>query len=98
MYLEATYGVCRYARPHLLSGGGGVIINSSSKAGLIGQPWSAAYCASKGGVSMVSWALATEFKERNSRVNAVGPGGTKTNIVKDFSVPEGVELKVSPGS
>ncbi len=91
--LNGTYYVCRYAIPHLLAAGGGVIVNTSSTAGLIGQPWSAAYCASKGGVSMLTKALATEFKDRNIRINAVAPGGTNTNIIKDFGVPEGVDFK-----
>lgn len=47
--LNGTFHVCRYALPYLLANGdnGGAIVNTASTAGLIGQPWSAAYCASK---------------------------------------------------
>ena len=92
--LHGTFHVARYALPHLLAAGGGVIINTASTAGLIGQPWSAAYCASKGGVVMLTKALATEYRGRNIRVNAIAPGGTKTNILDSFSTyPEGADLR-----
>ncbi len=92
--LNGTFHVARFALPHLLAAGGGVIINTASTAGLIGQPWSAAYCASKGGVVMLTKALATEYKAQNIRVNAIAPGGTKTNIINSFSTyPEGADLR-----
>ena len=49
MNLTGTFLVCQAAIPHLLDGGGS-IVNIASNAGLMGQPYSAAYCASKGGV------------------------------------------------
>ncbi len=92
--LLGTFHVCRFALPHLLAADGGVIINTASTAGLIGQPWSAAYCASKGGVVMLTKALATEYRKQKIRVNAVAPGGTKTNIISSFSTyPEGADLR-----
>jgi NAD(P)-dependent dehydrogenase (short-subunit alcohol dehydrogenase family) len=92
--LNGTFHIIRYALPHLLASGGGVIINTASTAGLTGQPWSASYCASKGGVVMLTKALATEYKSKNIRVNAIAPGGTKTNIIKSFSTyPEGADLR-----
>ncbi|HYN31240.1 MAG TPA: SDR family oxidoreductase [Ilumatobacteraceae bacterium] len=92
--LHGTFHIARYALPHLLAAGSGVIINTASTAGLIGQPWSAAYCASKGGVVMLTKALATEYRGRNIRVNAIAPGGTKTNILDSFSTyPEGADLR-----
>jgi len=92
--LNGTFHISRYCLPHLLAAGGGVIVNTASTAGLIGQPWSAAYCASKGGVVMLTKALATEYKSKNIRVNAIAPGGTKTNIISSFSTyPEGADLR-----
>jgi NAD(P)-dependent dehydrogenase (short-subunit alcohol dehydrogenase family) len=92
--LNGTFHISRFALPHLLTAGSGVIVNTASTAGLIGQPWSAAYCASKGGVVMLTKALATEYKDRNIRVNAIAPGGTKTNIIQSFSTyPEGADLR-----
>jgi NAD(P)-dependent dehydrogenase (short-subunit alcohol dehydrogenase family) len=83
--LNGTFYCCRYALPHMLEAGGGIILNTASTAGLIGQPWSAAYCASKGGVVMLTRAMAYEYRDKNIRVAAVAPGGTKTNIVKSFT-------------
>ena len=104
--LHGTFHLCRFTLPHLLEAGGGVIINIASvsairpspgtaaTAGIIGQPWSAAYCASKGGVVLLTKALATEYKAKNIRVNAIAPGGTKTNIIEQFSTyPEGADLR-----
>ena len=46
--------------PYLMDGGGN-IVNIASNAGLMGQPYSAAYCASKGGVVQLTSALADEY-------------------------------------
>ena len=92
--LNGTFYVCRYTLPHLLEHGG-VIVNTASTAGLIGQPWSAAYCASKGGVVLLTKALAYEYRGKGVRVNAVAPGGTNTNIINSFTnLPEGGDFKM----
>jgi NAD(P)-dependent dehydrogenase (short-subunit alcohol dehydrogenase family) len=88
--LNGTFYVCRYALPHLLEQGSGVIINTASNAGLMGLPWSAAYCGSKGGVVNLTKALAYEYRNKGIRVNAVAPGGTNTNIHHSFTdLPKG---------
>lgn len=91
--LTGTFLMTRAVLPHLLEDGG-VIVNTSSTAGLMGQPYSAAYCASKGGVSLMTRALAVEFADRNVRVNAVAPGGVDTPILWDFGFPEGANMKL----
>jgi NAD(P)-dependent dehydrogenase (short-subunit alcohol dehydrogenase family) len=92
--LNGTFYVCRAALPHLLAGDGGVIVNTASTAGLVGQPWSAAYCASKGGVVMMTKAMAYEYRAKGIRVNAVAPGGTRTNIIESFkTLPAGADFK-----
>ena len=48
--LTGTFLMCRAVLPGMLEHGG-AIVNTVSTAGIIGQPYSAAYCASKGGVS-----------------------------------------------
>ena len=63
-------------------GGGGVIVNVSSIAGLIGMPSTTAYAASKGGVRMMNKALAIECAREGIRVNSVHPGVIKTDIQK----------------
>lgn len=92
--LTGTFLVCRAAIEHLLESKGS-IVNVSSTAGVKGQPWSAAYSASKGGVAMLTRSLAHEFAERGVRVNAVAPGGVKTPLLADFGFPEGADLNAS---
>jgi len=91
--LTGTFLMCQAVLPHLLAGGGN-IVNTASNAGLIGQPWSAAYCASKGGVIMLTKALAVEYLKQGVRVNAVAPGGTDTAITNSFTPPEGADYKL----
>lgn len=86
--LTGTFLVCRAAIPHLLEHGGN-IVNVASTAGVMGQPYSAAYCASKGGVVLLTKALAAEYIDRKLRVNAVAPGGIDTPLIGSFRYPEG---------
>jgi NAD(P)-dependent dehydrogenase (short-subunit alcohol dehydrogenase family) len=90
--LTGTFLVCRAALPHLLDGGG-VIVNIASTAGLIGQPYQAAYCASKGGVVQFTKSLADEYIEQGVRVVAIAPGGMDTPLLGHFAAPEGAKLK-----
>ena len=82
--LSGTFFVCRAALPHLLDGGG-AIVNVASNAGLMGQAYSAAYCASKGGVVQLTKALAEEYLRRGVRVNAIAPGSIDTPLQEAFS-------------
>jgi NAD(P)-dependent dehydrogenase (short-subunit alcohol dehydrogenase family) len=91
--LTGTFLVCQACLPHLLDGGG-VIVNTASTAGLMGQPYSAAYCASKGGVVMLTKALAAEYIKRGVRVVAIAPGGVETPIIHSFALPDDVDYKL----
>jgi NAD(P)-dependent dehydrogenase (short-subunit alcohol dehydrogenase family) len=90
--LTGTFLMCRGVLPHLL-GGGGAIVNVASNAGLMGQPYSAAYCASKGGVVNLTRALGVEYRARGVRVNAVAPGGMNTPMINTFGFPEGAKAE-----
>ena len=90
--LTGTFLMCRAVLPYLLENGGN-IVNVASTAGLMGQPYSAAYCASKGGVVNLTRALSVEYVKRGVRVNAVAPGGMNTPMIAGFTMPEGVNLK-----
>lgn len=59
----------------------GCVVNVSSVAGNIGQPYSAAYSAAKGGVTLLTKALAMELSEDGIRVNALCPGTVDTPLV-----------------
>jgi NAD(P)-dependent dehydrogenase (short-subunit alcohol dehydrogenase family) len=83
--LRGTFLVCRYSLPHLLEAGAGVIVNTTSVSGIVGNPWNAAYAASKGGVLMLTKALAAEYRNRGVRVNGVAPGMVATDLSAGFS-------------
>jgi NAD(P)-dependent dehydrogenase (short-subunit alcohol dehydrogenase family) len=89
--LTGSFLMAQAVLPYLLDGGGN-IINIASNAGLMGQPYSAAYCASKGGVIQLTRALAEEYLRRGVRVNCIAPGGMKTPLQKSFQqLPEGAD-------
>ncbi len=88
--LVGTFTVSRACLPHLLANRG-CIVNVSSSAGLFGQPYNAAYCASKGGVTLMTKAMAVEFNRRGVRVNAVAPAGIDTPLTKDFAFVDGTD-------
>jgi NAD(P)-dependent dehydrogenase (short-subunit alcohol dehydrogenase family) len=72
--LKGPYLTSRAVIPHMISRGGGSIINIGSGAGW-GKPNMAVYSASKGGVMALSTALAYDFFHDRIRVNTVIPGG-----------------------
>jgi NAD(P)-dependent dehydrogenase (short-subunit alcohol dehydrogenase family) len=92
--LTGTFLMARAVLPSMLEAKDGSIVNVASNAGLMGSPWSAAYCASKGGVVLFTKALAVEYAGRGVRVNAVAPGGVDTPLVGKFNVPEGGDAKL----
>ncbi len=90
--LTGPFLVCRATLPYLLEAGGS-IVNVASNTALMGQSYSAAYCASKAGLLMFSKALAAEFLSRGVRVNVVAPGGVDTPLIGTFELPEGADFK-----
>ena len=61
------------ARTMAAAGRGGRIVNISSQGGLVGLPDAAVYCASKGGVNMLTKTLALEWAKHAITVNAIAP-------------------------
>lgn len=89
--LTGTFLMAQAVLPQMLLGGGN-IVNIASNAGLMGIPYSAAYCASKGGVVNLTRALADEYVARGVRVNAVAPGGIATPFQATFrDMPPGAD-------
>jgi NAD(P)-dependent dehydrogenase (short-subunit alcohol dehydrogenase family) len=91
--LTGSFLMAQAVLPYLLDGGGN-IVNIASNAGLMGQPYCAAYCASKGGVIQLTRALADEYLHRGIRVNAIAPGGIATPLQRAFGLPEGANPKL----
>lgn len=84
--LNGVFFMTRAALP-LLVESKGCIVNMSSSAGLVGQAYNSAYCATKAAVTMFTKSLALEYAKRGVRVNAVCPGGVVTPLLQNFSMP-----------
>jgi NAD(P)-dependent dehydrogenase (short-subunit alcohol dehydrogenase family) len=67
---------CKHAIPHLLSRGGGVIINTSSGAGTLAEPVRVAYAASKAALNSLTRSVAVQYGKQGIRCVAVAPGIT----------------------
>ena len=79
--LKGPFLLSKAVMPHLKSGS--AIVNISSVLGEVGDPRTTAYCASKGGLITFTKALALELAPRNIRVNAIGPGPIKTQMLAE---------------
>lgn len=88
--LKGPMYAARAAIPAMLEQGGGVILFTASKTGLVAQVDSPVYCASKGGVVLLARALALDYAQRGIRVNALCPGIIDTPMLRHFadSMPE----------
>ena len=86
--LSGTFFMSQAALPHLLETKG-AIVNVASAAGLVGIAYAAAYCASKGGVVLLTRSMAVEFAHSGLRVNCLCPGGVDTPLLRGYQVPEG---------
>ena len=73
------YG-CRYAIPHMLVGGGGSLINTTSVNGIVAEPFLTIYATSKGAIVMLSKGIALDYAKQGIRCNALAPGWVDTPI------------------
>jgi NAD(P)-dependent dehydrogenase (short-subunit alcohol dehydrogenase family) len=80
--LDGTFYMCRAALRQMQTQGSGAIVNFSSIWGLWAGASSAAYSASKGGVSVLTRALALDHAPDGIRVNAVLPGDVDTPLLR----------------
>jgi NAD(P)-dependent dehydrogenase (short-subunit alcohol dehydrogenase family) len=76
--LTGTFLCCKYLGGAMVQGGS--IINVSSIAGRVGLTRSIPYCASKGGVELLTKALALDWAKRGVRVNCLAPGYVDTDL------------------
>lgn len=76
--LKGVFLCCKYAIPHMKKVGSGVIVNIGSINSLMAMENEAAYDASKGGVLMLTRAIALDFAKTNIRANCICPGAIET--------------------
>ncbi|RIY42190.1 SDR family NAD(P)-dependent oxidoreductase [Neopusillimonas maritima] len=81
--LTGTFHCIQAALPDMLAKRWGRIVNVASTAGLQGYAYVSAYCAAKHGVVGLTRSLALEVARKGITVNAVCPGYTETDLVRD---------------
>jgi meso-butanediol dehydrogenase/(S,S)-butanediol dehydrogenase/diacetyl reductase len=91
--LTGTFLLSQAALPALLETTG-TIVNMASVAGITATPYNAAYCASKGGVILLTKSMALELATRGVRVNAVCPASVDTPFLRGFALPEDADLQL----
>jgi 3-oxoacyl-[acyl-carrier protein] reductase len=85
---KGVFRCARAAVPHMIAGGGGVILNASSVVGLYGNFGQTNYAATKSAVIAMTLTWARELGRYGIRVNAVAPGFIATEILR--SMPQKV--------
>jgi SDR family mycofactocin-dependent oxidoreductase len=88
--LTGVWNTMVVSAPHLIAGGGGSIICTSSTAGIKGLPYLAPYVAAKHGVVGIARTMANELASHNIRVNTVHPTGVSTPMADGLGGLEGL--------
>jgi meso-butanediol dehydrogenase / (S,S)-butanediol dehydrogenase / diacetyl reductase len=92
--LKGPFLMSRAALPEFRKAGGGAIVNIGSVLGLVAMKNRAAYCTSKGGVVMLTKAMALDHAHEGVRVNCICPAVVETPLVREL-FGAGVEGEVA---
>jgi NAD(P)-dependent dehydrogenase (short-subunit alcohol dehydrogenase family) len=89
--LKGTFLMSKAALPHMIGQRRGVIINNSSGWGIAGGDSAVAYCASKGGVVLLTKAMAIDHGGQGIRVNCICPGDVDTPMLPEDARRRGLK-------
>lgn len=78
--LSSVYRTCHEAIPHMITRGGGSIVNIASVQGMYAWPNYSAYATSKAGIFGFTRQAAFEYADQNIRINAISPGAIRTQL------------------
>ncbi len=95
--LKGTYLMSKFALPGMIARRGGVIINNASNLGLVGGDSAAAYCASKGGVVLITRAMAIDHASQGIRINCICAGAVDTPMLEGELEQMKLRVKDSSG-
>lgn len=91
--LKGTFLMSKYALGPMVAQRSGVIINNSSGWGLVGGDHAVAYCASKGGVVLLTKAMAIDHGRDGIRINCICPGDVDTPMLPQDAQARGLDWK-----
>jgi NAD(P)-dependent dehydrogenase (short-subunit alcohol dehydrogenase family) len=89
--LTGPFLTMHHSIPHIIKSGGGSIINVASVGGIRSIPEAAAYCASKGGLIMLTQQAAVDYGPKGIRCNVICPGLVHT-VMTDMGMDQKAEL------
>ncbi len=91
--LRGTFLGMKHAARAMEPAGSGVILSTSSPAGLVGGLGAHAYSAAKAGVIGLTYSVAAELRPRGIRVNAIVPGAVVSAMTADLVVGDPLDLE-----
>jgi NAD(P)-dependent dehydrogenase (short-subunit alcohol dehydrogenase family) len=90
--LKGTFLMSKFALPSMIEQGSGVIINVSSGWGVQGGEKAVSYCAAKGGMVVMTKAMAIDHGAQGIRVNCLSPGDVKTPMLVEDAKSQGMTV------
>lgn len=88
MNVFSMWRLCQLVAPHMKEAGYGSIINMSSMASINKSPAISAYASSKAAINHMTRNLAFDYGPDNIRINAIGPGATRTHALSTVLTPD----------
>jgi NAD(P)-dependent dehydrogenase (short-subunit alcohol dehydrogenase family) len=88
--LKGTFLMSKFVLPSMIEQGSGVIINNGSGWGIVGGNEAVSYCASKGGVVLMTKAMAIDHARQGIRVNCLCPGDVRTPMLDEDARMQGL--------